>query len=88
MANTYKAGEMGWPRYFGHMVALSLTGMLVCSVFIGMESVEAGFQVALIGLCTCNHIYHVIEQEKKNQLEELERYAQYPDHLFAPPIMQ
>ncbi len=88
MANTHKAGEMVWPRYFGHMVALSLTGMMVCSVFIGMESVETGFQIALIGLCTCTHVYSLIEQEKKSSLEDLERYSNYPDHLYAPPIMQ
>lgn len=63
MAFRQSSQRLGWPRYFGHMVCISLTGFLVCSQFIGMESVEVAFMVSLLGLCTVIYV-HRIETEK------------------------
>lgn len=46
----------GWPIYLCNMVTVAMSGFLVCSVFIGMESVEVGFIVCQIGLCTCLYL--------------------------------
>lgn len=70
MAATPTAASMGWPRYFGHMCCISLTGFLFCSIFIGMESVELGFLVSTLGLCAVNHVRQIIEEERLRQRAE------------------
>lgn len=57
------ARRLGWPRHFGQMVAISLTGFAVCSLFIGMETVEHGFIVATVGLCTVAYVRNLAAQE-------------------------
>lgn len=52
------AKQLNWPRFFGQMVCVSLGGFLVCSMFIGVESLEMGYIVALLGLCTVAHVAH------------------------------
>lgn len=61
MTRTDVAKKLIWPRYIGHMVSVSLGGMLVCSVFIGMESVEVGVLIALLGLCATGHVNRATE---------------------------
>jgi len=86
MASHPTAVEMGWPRYFGHMVCISLTGFMVCSMFIGMESVETGFLIALLGLCTVNHVYLIAEQnEIPDDSPESERLELYRTYGYMPP---
>ncbi len=50
------AWRQGWPVYIGNMVTVSMSGFLVCSTFIGMESVEIGFIICQLGLCTCLYV--------------------------------
>jgi probable O-glycosylation ligase (exosortase A-associated) len=59
MTNSRTAIALGWPRYFGHMVVTSLAGFLVCSTFIGMETVEVGYIVATLGLCTVAYVHRM-----------------------------
>jgi O-antigen ligase len=76
MTNTAVARRLVWPRYFGHMVCVSLTGFLVCSTFIGMESVETAYMITLLGLCT---VSHVLRQESVGLTEEaVPELAQVP----------
>lgn len=56
MTKTAVARELVWPRYFGHMVCISLGGFLVCSTFIGVETVEIAYLVSLLGLCTVSYV--------------------------------
>jgi len=59
MTRTKTARAMQWPQYFGYMVITSLAGMFICSQFIGMESVETGFILSTLGLCTTAYIRRV-----------------------------
>jgi len=75
MASTSRAIDLGWPRYFGHMVCISLTGFMVCSTFIGMESVETGVMIALLGLATVSYVKSAPEATTQPHPErERERY--------------
>ena len=65
------AKRLGWPRYIGHAVMHSLGGFLVCSTFIGMESVETGFIISLLGLCTCAYVYRVADEEDAQLLHDV-----------------
>ncbi len=67
MAATQTAKRLGWPRYYGHMVCISLGGFLVCSTFIGMESVETGFIISLLGLCTVAYVDRVAQDTPPRQ---------------------
>ena len=74
MAATETAKRLIWPRYYGHMVCISLGGFLVCSTFIGMESVESSFIISLLGLCTVAHVDRVAQDEPAHQMvPELEQ---------------
>lgn len=70
MAATAAAAGLGWPRYFGHMCCISLTGFLFCSIFIGMESVELGYLVATLGLCSVTYVRELIAEERKREREQ------------------
>lgn len=69
------ARQLGWPRHFGQMVCISISGFAICSVFIGMETVEHGFVVATVGLCTVAYVRDLAEREaalKERPVPELE----------------
>lgn len=55
------ARQLVWPYYIGVAVSISLGGFLICSTFIGMESVETGFIVSLLGLTTVCYVNRVTE---------------------------
>jgi len=44
-------------------VIVSISGFLICSTFIGMESVEVGFILCMIGLCTVAHVDRIAVRE-------------------------
>jgi len=56
IGRTRTARRQQWPVYVSTMVTVSLSVFLVCSTFIGMESVEVGFIICQIGLCTCLYV--------------------------------
>ncbi len=57
MTRTKAAKELSWPRYIGHMVCISLGGFLICSMFIGVETVEIAYLISLLGLCTVAYVH-------------------------------
>ncbi len=61
MTTTHTAKRLHWPRYFGQMVSISIAGFMICSMFIGMEAVEVGYIVAVLGLCTVTYVNRVSE---------------------------
>lgn len=63
MASSDTARRLVWPRYYGHMVCVSLGGFLVCSIFIGMESIESGYIISLLGLCTVMHVDRIAQRK-------------------------
>ncbi len=87
MSMSATARRLVWPRYFGHMVTVSISGMLVCSIFIGMESVETGFIISLVGLCTVAHVDRVsqgvTEQGALPELVEVPSAEEFADLVPA-----
>jgi len=75
MTLTKTAKALRWPQYFGYMVITSLAGMMICSQFIGMESVETGFILSTLGLCTAAYVRRVEAGELAGeaQVPELEQ---------------
>lgn len=69
MSMSATARQLGWPRHFGQMVTISLSGLAICSVFIGMETVEHGFIVAALGLCSVAYVRDLAHRERLHQLE-------------------
>ncbi|MCC7191298.1 MAG: O-antigen ligase family protein [Phycisphaeraceae bacterium] len=67
------ARRLGWPRYYGSMVSISLIGFLTCSQFIGLESVEIAFMVSLLGLTTAAFVDReaVSARKRREVLPEL-----------------
>lgn len=59
MARTAVAKALVWPRYVGLACCTSIGGFLLCSIFIGMEAVEAGYIVSAIGLVTIAYVNRV-----------------------------
>ncbi len=59
MSRSRVARRLVWPVYFGQGVTMSLAGFLVCSIFIGMEAVEIGYMVAMLGLGTVAYVRKV-----------------------------
>jgi O-antigen ligase len=78
MSMTRTARRLGWPRYFGHMVSISLGGFLVCSTFIGMESVEVGYIIGGLGLCTVAFVRRTAESEPAAELGVLPELEHVP----------
>lgn len=78
MTNTPTAKRLYWPRYFGQAINISMFGFMVCSIFIGMESVEVPYILALIGLATVAYVRRVeaVEPSEEDILPEL---AEVPD---------
>lgn len=72
------AKRLGWPRYYGIMTCISLAGLMSCSVFIGMETVEIGYVVSLLGLCTVAHVHRVAQSEPAVELAVLPELEQVP----------
>jgi putative inorganic carbon (hco3(-)) transporter len=87
MTHTRTAKRLGWARYFGHMVCVSLGGFLVCSTFIGMESVEVGFIVGLLGLCTVAHVRRASADEPAAELTKLPELEEVPEEYLPAPVM-
>ncbi len=78
MTRTATAKKLVWPRYYGHVTCLSLGGLLVCSTFIGMESVEVGYLIAMLGMCTTAYVYRIEASHKvelPGQLPEMEQVS-------------
>ncbi|MEX0774308.1 MAG: O-antigen ligase family protein [Phycisphaeraceae bacterium] len=79
------AKRLVWARYYGQMCTIALSGMLICSIFIGMESVEHGFIIAMLGLCTAAYIDRIAVSEPKlekgilPELEEVPTGREYED---------
>jgi probable O-glycosylation ligase (exosortase A-associated) len=59
MSRTDVAKALGWPRYIGLGVCTSIAGFMLCSIFIGMESVEVGYVICAVGLTTVAHVNRV-----------------------------
>jgi len=59
MSMTDVAKALGWPRYIGMGVCVSIGGFMLCSIFIGMESVEVGYIVSALGLTTVAYVNRV-----------------------------
>lgn len=55
------AVKLVWPRFLALGVCTSLGGFLTCSMFIGMESVEVGYIIALLGLTTATYLNRINE---------------------------
>ena len=64
MMKTRISKRMRWPQYMATMVLVSMGGMMICSTFIGMESVEIGFILCILGLVTCSHVHSIAEAQK------------------------
>lgn len=75
MSRSRVARRMKWPVYFGQGVTMSLAGFLVCSTFIGMEAVEIGYIVAMLGLGTVAYVRKVeaLEPPPDSVLPEMEQ---------------
>ena len=88
---TSTARRMVWPRYYCHMVTVSIAGLLACSQFIGMEAVEAGYIIAVLGLCTVAMIRHLAVTEPRTasgKLPELEEMVEHaPDDAGDPEVL-
>ncbi len=80
------ARRLVWPRYYCQMVSISLAGMLVCSQFIGMESVETGFMVAIIGMVTVAHVRRIAEAEAQVSPEALPELRQAVRSELVPSM--
>jgi len=78
MSRTEIAKKLVWPRYYGYMVSISLSGFLVCSTFIGMETVEVGFLIALLGMCTVAHVNRVAASGPTGHMEAVPELEQVP----------
>ncbi len=63
MSRSRVAKRLIWPVYIGQAVVLSMAGFLVCSIFIGMEEVEIGYMVAMLGLGTVAYVRKVEAME-------------------------
>jgi len=61
MARTRVASMLVWPKYLGLAVSTSIGGFLLCSMFIGMESVEIGYIICTVGLATVAYVNRVID---------------------------
>lgn len=75
-----------WPRYFGQMVTISLAGFLVCSTFIGMESVEAAYIISLLGLTTVAYVRRIAASEANAVLAVLPELEQVPGENRNPEL--
>lgn len=58
------ARELRWPAHFGAAACISLAGFLVCSMFVGIESVETGYIMAMLGLCTSAYVRRMSVAER------------------------
>ncbi|MBI1338315.1 MAG: hypothetical protein GC164_15340 [Phycisphaera sp.] len=76
---TRTAKRMVWPVYFGHMCIISLISFCTSSQFVGMESVESGYLVAILGLATAGYVYHVAASEQVTETGVLPELEQVPD---------
>ncbi len=72
------ARRMVWPRFYGTGCCIALGGMMACSVFIGMESIEAGYIIALLGTCTCCHVERIRQVETQVELNPPMELEQVP----------
>ncbi|NJL32154.1 MAG: hypothetical protein HC898_11320 [Phycisphaerales bacterium] len=62
------ARRLVWPRFYGTGCCIALGGLMVCSQFIGMESIEAGYIIALLGTCTLCHVDRIRQVESQAEL--------------------
>ncbi len=76
------AVKLVWPRFLLLGVSTSLGGFLACSFFIGMESVEAGYIVALMGLTTIAYLNRINEVGVSPAVETIpELWEVRPSHV-------
>ena len=59
MSQSVTAKKLHWPRYFGQMVSISLSGFVICSMFVGMEAVEVAYIIGILGLCTVSYVNRI-----------------------------
>ncbi len=78
MTRTQTAKRLVWPRYYGHMCSIALGGFLICSTFVGMESVEIGYIIASLGLCTTAYVNRIAEASSADQAESVPELQQVP----------
>ncbi|MEX2213431.1 MAG: O-antigen ligase family protein [Phycisphaeraceae bacterium] len=80
--NTFRMGfnpvarRLVWPFFISVAVCTSLGGFLVCSTFIGMESVEVGFMISLLGLVSVAYVNRV---SAANPIEALNAIPELKD---------
>ena len=86
---TPTAIRLHWPRFYGQMVTVSLSGFMICSIFIGMEAVEAGYVIGVLGLCTSAYVTRVsryglsTEAQQVLELEEVPSPDQDEEDLLV-----
>ncbi len=86
MALMRTAKRLGWPRYFGHMICIALGGFLICSQFIGVETVEAGFIISLLGLCTVSYVRQEARADaSEDSIPELTDMPRHDPHAVSHP---
>ncbi len=78
MARTRVASMLVWPRYVGMAVCTSIGGFMLCSMFIGMESVEVGYIVCTMGLVTVAYVNRVIDASPAGFALDIPELAQVP----------
>lgn len=66
LARSAIARQLRWPAYTGTMVCISVGGMMLCSFFIGMESVEVGYIISLIGLASVAHVDRIVKSQPRS----------------------
>jgi hypothetical protein len=76
------AKQLGWPRHFGQMVCISIAGFAICSMFIGMETVEHGFVIGAVGLCTVAYVRDLALREAAFRQMPVPELQQVP--LYEP----
>lgn len=81
------ARQLIWPFYIGVGVCISLGGFLTCSVFIGMESVEVGFIISLLGLTAVAFVNRVIAAGPLGDLNAIPELAQVPKPDQETPVL-
>ena len=78
MARSAVAKALVWPRYVGLACCTSIGGFLICSIFIGMESVEAGYIVCATGLVTVAYVNRVTDASPAGYATNIPELVQVP----------
>ena len=79
MSRSVVAKALVWPRYVGLACCTSIGGFLICSMFIGMESVEAGYIICALGLATTAYVNRVIDASPAGYAVNIPELVHVPD---------